>query len=305
MGDPEPIAITLERSTISDNHAERGAGLDASGTELVVRESTVNGNRAEKYGGGLYVADIQFPVLIVRSAFYDNSAIGADTGTGGAIFSRSATVAVVNSTISGNRARMGGGGVRAHFSSNVYFFNATVVDNMLVMGPNNLNWNGGGIQVGTNSSANLGNTVLARNLRSGLFGQLDDNCAGLTLSFGYNLVGSLAGCDWTDGQPTDIAADPQLGLLQDNGGPSLTHMPSTGSPLIDKGNPNGCAGPQGNALTTDQRGAARPVDGGSGQERCDIGAVEYASDPPAPPLPPPPPPPPAANYTLYLPVVRR
>jgi hypothetical protein len=56
--------------------------------------------------------------------------------------------------------------------------------------------------------------------------------------------------------------DPKLGPLADNGGPTLTHLPLPGSPLIDGGQ---CIV----GLTTDQRGVARPQGGA-----CDVGAVE-------------------------------
>ena len=46
--------------------------------------------------------------------------------------------------------------------------------------------------------------------------------------------------------------NPLLGPLQDNGGPTFTHALLPGSPAIDAGRSVG--------LTTDQRGAPRPVD---------------------------------------------
>ena len=58
-------------------------------------------------------------------------------------------------------------------------------------------------------------------------------------------------------------ADPHLGLLADNGGPTLTHLPQRASPVVDAGG-TACTG-------TDQRGIARPEG-----EACDIGAVEGA-----------------------------
>jgi hypothetical protein len=67
-----------------------------------------------------------------------------------------------------------------------------------------------------------------------------------------------------------LSGDPMLGPLQDNGGPTFTHMPLPGSPAIDGGV---------NALandTTDQRGIARIVDGPDLDTTAtiDIGAVE-------------------------------
>jgi len=61
-----------------------------------------------------------------------------------------------------------------------------------------------------------------------------------------------------------------LGPLANNGGPTLTHMPQSGSPAIDL--VVGSCPPPAN----DQRGAGRPVDGDrNGTAFCDAGAVEY------------------------------
>jgi hypothetical protein len=54
-----------------------------------------------------------------------------------------------------------------------------------------------------------------------------------------------------------------LSALQPNGGATPTHDLLAGSPARDAGNPGGCA------VTTDQRGVARPQGA-----RCDLGAVE-------------------------------
>jgi hypothetical protein len=57
-----------------------------------------------------------------------------------------------------------------------------------------------------------------------------------------------------------LTAEPRLGGLADNGGPTPTHLPDAGSPVIDAGTACG---------SEDQRGTARPRGGA-----CDIGAVE-------------------------------
>ena len=68
----------------------------------------------------------------------------------------------------------------------------------------------------------------------------------------------------TDRQP----AAPLLGALGDNGGPTLTRLPSASSPAVDQ-IPIGTLGLCDGALAVDQRGVPRPQ--GSA---CDIGAVE-------------------------------
>jgi hypothetical protein len=63
----------------------------------------------------------------------------------------------------------------------------------------------------------------------------------------------------------DSFADPKLGLLADNGGPTLTMALLPGSPAIDAGNTF-------LAPATDQRGFSRPAG-----LAADIGAFEYGS----------------------------
>jgi hypothetical protein len=64
--------------------------------------------------------------------------------------------------------------------------------------------------------------------------------------------------------------DPLLSSLEDNGGPTWTHLLGDGGPAHDAGDPAGCTDLDGVAFTVDQRGLPRPVG------RCDIGAVERA-----------------------------
>lgn len=68
-----------------------------------------------------------------------------------------------------------------------------------------------------------------------------------------------------------LGADPHLDPLADNGGPTLTHTPKFGSPLIAAGEPNFTE------LAIDQRGEPR-VTG----DALDIGAVELAKEVPDP-----------------------
>ena len=57
---------------------------------------------------------------------------------------------------------------------------------------------------------------------------------GLATSHGYNLSSDAGGGVLT--APGDqINTDPMLSLLQDNGGPTLTHAPLINSPAVDQG----------------------------------------------------------------------
>ncbi|MBI3869816.1 MAG: hypothetical protein HY299_14935 [Verrucomicrobia bacterium] len=89
-------------------------------------------------------------------------------------------------------------------------------------------------------------------------------------SGGYNLVADGSGSGLIDGANGDHVGttatpiNPRLGPLQDNGGPTLTHLPLAGSPAIDSGNPSFVG-----LGLADQRGFPRVASG-----RIDIGAVE-------------------------------
>jgi hypothetical protein len=84
------------------------------------------------------------------------------------------------------------------------------------------------------------------------------------VSEGHNLIQSESGCTRTGDLASDMVdADPLIGLLAANGGPTLTHALLSGSPAIDAAAGTACP-------ATDQRGVARPQGGA-----CDIGSYEY------------------------------
>lgn len=72
------------------------------------------------------------------------------------------------------------------------------------------------------------------------------------------------------------AANPGLGALADNGGPTQTRLPQPGSPLINAIPTASCQTDGASGVTTDQRGVTRPL--GTG---CDIGSVEQEGSPPS------------------------
>ncbi|HXQ90786.1 MAG TPA: choice-of-anchor Q domain-containing protein [Acidimicrobiales bacterium] len=85
---------------------------------------------------------------------------------------------------------------------------------------------------------------------------------------GYNLDDD-ATCGFSSPNHSQSGVNPDLGPLQDNGGPTQTTAPASGSPALDQ-IPTGATG---NGVTlcpgTDQRGGARPF-----AANCDLGAVE-------------------------------
>jgi hypothetical protein len=132
---------------------------------------------------------------------------------------------------------------------------------------------GGGVTV-FSAPLKLANTIVAGNADNGTA----PDCDGAVTSRGYNLIQNVTGCEIsgvTTGNITGQSA--RLGVLADNGGATLTHLPSNisffMSPAIDAGSPGGFGTTP--CETVDQRRVLRPRDGnGDGSARCDIGAVE-------------------------------
>jgi len=118
----------------------------------------------------------------------------------------------------------------------------------------------------------LTNTIIANNPNGG-----DCLASSPITSMGHNLD-SDDSCGLTSAGDLSNIADPKLGPLQLNGGPTLTHALLEGSPAIDAGDNSVLEDPLN--LTTDQRGAGFPRRAG---DHVDIGSFELgATVPPGP-----------------------
>jgi predicted outer membrane repeat protein len=193
---------------------------------------------------------------VARSTVSGNSA--ADEG--GGIGHWGSSLLVTQSTVSGNTARRGGG--------IYYHYDDITIDGSTVTG--NAATDGGGLYIAS-ASAKAKNTIVAGNTSTGT----GPDVHGSFTSLGHNLIGDGSGsAGSTNGVSSDWVGtaaspfDPQLGPLQDNGGPTWTHLPRPGSPAIDAGDNSGTP-------ATDQIGNPRLQDGdGDGTATVDIGAVE-------------------------------
>jgi hypothetical protein len=239
--------LTVESSIISDNS---GTGVSNTGT-VVILNSTLGSNTAGQgdNGGGIKTGDFKNPgssATIINSTISGNSA-----SEGGGIFNCYGLVIIENSTISSNSAKYDGGGISN--CGGVQIANSTLSGNSAPAGF------GGGIING--GAVEIENTIF----NAGALGENIVNDGGTVTSHGYNISSDDGGGVLT--APGDqINTDPLLGPLQDNGGPTLTHLPLLGSPAIDAGDPNFTPPP-----SRDQRGPCfHRVFG----RRIDIGSVE-------------------------------
>lgn len=217
--------LLIQRSTIASNKAAQAGGIMTFGPTVRVVESTVSNNLAsagpgvEGDGGGIYV------------------------GPGG-------RVEVTNSTLSGNGAYTSGGGIFSDARSNATISFSTIVRNRADADHANGGTTGGvhlrtqGVQVA--ARARISNSVLALNTEAN---GVATDCGGIGfLGTGINLISTTNQGSCSAATPI-LAADPRLGPLARNGGPTLTVALLSGSPAI------GAA--VGTAPKYDQRGVRR------------------------------------------------
>ena len=76
----KPLPTTIKNSTISNNTAGTGGGLELDAGPATIESSTINGNRALRYGGGVF--DV-FSNLTIKNTTVAHNSAGID---GGGIF---------------------------------------------------------------------------------------------------------------------------------------------------------------------------------------------------------------------------
>lgn len=247
------LTAVLDGVTINGNAGNSiGVGINSTlstggAQNVTIRNTTISNNTGASNGGGMSISN---------------------TGGGAAA---TGTFNIVNSTISGNIANGNGGGLffeqptAQPITVNLNF--ATISNNRA----NNDNTgveSGGGIFHAATGTLNMKNSVVADNT-IGSSATAPDISGGV-VSQDYNHIEDTTGATISGTTTNNSTGDPLLGALAANGGPTQTHLPGLGSPLINAipNATNDCGGP----ITTDQRGITRPA-GGS----CDKGSVEVAT----------------------------
>jgi hypothetical protein len=251
----ETFTVTLCGDVFSGNSGGTGAlggalfrTPDGAMQETDIDQCTFDGNTADS-AGAMYFHNSH--LKITNSTISNNVASGS-----GAIQADGTILDMTNVTVYGNSAKTSPGGAIALFGNSGTFTNVTFAKNHCDGAP------------GMSFAADLfGGTALTVN--NSIFdsaSQADENapmaCQGTntggqdfqwpkTHSMGTNPDSPcVTGIDF---------ADPALGALASNGGPTMTAMPAAGSPAIGAGK---------SCPATDQRGKPRPANG------CTAGAVE-------------------------------
>ncbi|MFE0501260.1 choice-of-anchor Q domain-containing protein [Lysobacter soli] len=276
-------SVLLAHSQVHSNLADRGwGGAVHAWNRLTLHYSQVVGNAATLGGGGL----AGNKVAVTYSQVRDNV---ATTGGGIVLFPTDPTqrsLLLNKSTLSGNRATDGGGGISLRgpasnaeivdstISGNTaYYFsvgslpaNTRIYNSTITLNDEREGGCNGAIDI--TSGLRLESTVVAGNLCNGGQGidifplNSDEAVTGRS-----NLVGHSRAPLPAD---TILADDPRLLPLGNNGGPTPTHLPQADSPLLDRGT---------NALNLqyDQRGPGFPRTHGA---FTDIGAIDLPSQDP-------------------------
>jgi hypothetical protein len=260
--------LTVIDSIITGNRIRGGNGIFGYGggiyncpsSTLTLINTTISGNSAE-VGGAICNGGF---LTVINSTFSGNV---AHQHRGGGI-ANYGTLVITNSTFSANSS--GSSGVAGGILNGGLFQSAgtLVINNSTLSGNTAGQGGGGGIFNVKGSMVVLQNSIVANNAGG--------NCRGPLTSHGYNLS-SDDSCRF-DAVGDLNNTDPNLGALQNNGGPTQTMALLEGSPAIDAGNPSGCTDGKvhPHVLKTDQRGMPRPDKEDTGG--CDIGAYERQSD---------------------------
>lgn len=214
----------IRRSTFRGNRAadSQGGAIYAS-TELVIERSTFTGNRTVLRGGAVHIDGGE--AMISDSTFSANRA----QENGGAISSYSTNAEIVNSTFSGNRAVGDGGAI---WNGGNIVINAVTVARNVSDSDDDGNGAGGGIYNSGGSEVEIANSVLALNVQLG--GDAED-CFGIFSSSGGNLRSNGDFCsNGFDESGDAVRANPKIGQLRSNGGPTQTIELKQGSPAIGR-----------------------------------------------------------------------
>jgi hypothetical protein len=282
IGDVGPASVTIRRSRVIGNRAPwvgaDGGGIDFDGSgqvkildsevsrndsggsgggveaspdgRLLIQRTTIARNKAAQAGGVMVFSP---PVRIVDSTIANNLAAAGPRmdGDGGGIYvGGRGRLALTNSTVAANRAYTSGGGIFADAGGHAAISFTTIAFNRADSDGRAGGTTGGvhlrttGVQVP--ATARVSNSIVALNLE---VNGVAADCGGVGfLGTAVNLVSTTNQGACSDATPI-VSAEPLLGSLRANGGPTATIALLPNSPAI------GAA--VGKAPRFDQRGVRR------------------------------------------------
>ncbi len=254
------VTATISGLTITGGTAADGGGIDNAGM-LTLCADTISGNMAAGSGGGIE-NEAGGTLIISDSTISDNTA-----GGGGGGIDNAGILTLTNTTIADNSAASGGG--ISDEGTLTAAVNVTIAGGNTSVGTGS----GGGLDVTGAGTATLYNTIVAENIDSSGADDIAGN--GVTSASSNNLVGADESCTVPISNLL-AGANPYLGTLSYNGGPTETIALLANSPAIDAGR-NTLADTYG--VTTDQRGAVRggQPDALNAGSTVDIGAYEASA----------------------------
>jgi hypothetical protein len=288
-------ALTITNSTVSNDlggpDSDGGGGIVNYQGTLIISNSTLSGNTATSGTHGGAIENDDGTVSIIGSTISDNVTASAEDGggidtqggslnvsnstlsgnVGGAITDDGGTVGVSDSTFSGNSA---GGGIQETdgtltVANSTFWYNtegsaisnlggSAAVSSSTFLG--NTGYKGAGGLYNASGSLSVAATIISNN------GKVK-SCSGTITDLGYNLSDNDT-CGFSAANHSQSGVRPELGPLEDNGGPTQTVGLDPGSPAIAAVNSSSLCS------TPDQRGVSRPTP-------CDIGAVQLTLPPQA------------------------
>lgn len=270
-GNPGGPSVVLKGMTITNGKSPFGGGIkngaypDAlTRSDLTLEKVAVVGNETTNgRGGGIYSG---ISKLTIRdSLISNNTGPNGTNGVGINIVSSTAGGIIANTTISGNSAPDAFGGGLYLGDGQTPVVNSTITNN-------------GGGQFGSNVwlSTTFGrfyNTIIANPTGTSNCGISGSPGTSPTYSSSANNIEYPGtSCAFAAGG-IGQTADPEIGTLAANGGPTDTHSIPTSSPAIDaslNSSPTTAA---------DQRGVLKFDGDGNGSAIRDVGAFEYAPGP--------------------------
>jgi hypothetical protein len=261
------VAATIEGLTIVNGDGEDGSGIDNVEGALTVIDTTFLHDEAGQEGGAIFnyegtlnvttstfvadtalegaaIANVEGSATISDSTVA-NSLASDGAGAGGAIFNTDGAVMhLSDSTLAGNAAQDGGAIANA---------GALLTVKATTIAGNSASASGGGIDNTLDGTADVATTIIGDSASG-------SDCSGPITDDGDNMDDD-GSCGFTSSDDSHSDVNPALGELRNNGGPTETMAPSSGSPVINAvADASACSGP-------DQRGESRPTP-------CDIGAYE-------------------------------